>query len=249
VAVNPSGEVTAGSESVTERLVESGEGPHSDGGSLKMKAPTTLLHHPGRATAAVGAVVAVSATTLMVLLSGTAAATEPGRCTDNVNVRAEPDINSDIVALCEAGTEVMTGETRNGFVRLTDLGGWSAKEYISVGDGAASTQSSPEQGAGADTPGTPYDGTSGDGTSGGSGGSGTSGGSGDGDTATTPAPGSSDDPGASGDSGSAGDAAGSGSTSGDDHHSHSGDDSSDDSSDNGGSQPAPESGPLAGLLG
>ena len=88
-----------------------------------MKAPKSLFDRPGRAAAVVGAVVAVSATTAVALLSGTATAapgvTEPGRCTKNVNVRAEPDIAAKIVALCEDGTEVQVGEARDGFVQLT----------------------------------------------------------------------------------------------------------------------------------
>lgn len=97
-----------------------------------MKAPTSLFDRPGRATAVVGAVLAVSATAAVALVSGTAAADEPGRCTTNVNVRSEPDTGSRIVALCEAGTEVQVGESRAGFVRLTNLGGWAAQEYVSV---------------------------------------------------------------------------------------------------------------------
>ena len=101
-----------------------------------MKAPKSLFDRPGRATAAVGAVIAVSATAAVALLSGTATATpsaeQPGRCTKNVNVRAEPDTTSRIVALCEEGTAVKVGEAREGFVRLTNLGGWAAQEYISV---------------------------------------------------------------------------------------------------------------------
>jgi len=101
-----------------------------------MKAPKSLFDRPGRATAVVGAVVAVSATAAVALLSGTATATpspeQPGRCTKNVNVRSEPDTTSRIVALCEEGTAVKVGEAREGFVRLTNLGGWAAQEYISV---------------------------------------------------------------------------------------------------------------------
>jgi hypothetical protein len=97
-----------------------------------MKAPTSLFDRPGRATAVAGAVIAVSATAAVALASGTAAADEPGRCTTNVNVRSEPDTASRIVALCEAGTEVQVGESRAGFVRLTNLGGWAAQEYVSV---------------------------------------------------------------------------------------------------------------------
>lgn len=100
------------------------------------------IRRPGRAVAAVGAVVAVSATTLMALLAGNAAAAEPGKCVQNVNVRAAPDIGSRIVGLCEAGTAVQVGETRNGFVRLLDLGGWSAQEFVSV-NGAAPAAPAP----------------------------------------------------------------------------------------------------------
>ncbi len=101
-----------------------------------MKAPKSLFDRPGRAAAVVGAVVAVSATATVALLSGTATAapgvTEPGRCTKNVNVRAEPDIATKIVALCEEGTAVQVGEARDGFLQLTNLGGWAAQEYVSV---------------------------------------------------------------------------------------------------------------------
>ncbi len=96
---------------------------------------------PGRTAAVVGAVVAVSATTLMGF-AGSASAMVPGTCTENVNVRAEPDIDSRIVALCEAGTAVTTGATRDGFVRLTDLGGWASAQYISI-DGAQPASTGP----------------------------------------------------------------------------------------------------------
>lgn len=101
-----------------------------------MKAPKSLFDRPGRATAVVGAVVAVSATAAVALLSGTAAATpedgKSGKCTKNVNVRAEPDTDSRIVALCEEGTAVQVAESRDGFLRLSNLGGWAAQEYVSV---------------------------------------------------------------------------------------------------------------------
>lgn len=105
-----------------------------------------MMARPGRTAAVVGAVVAVSATTLMGVLAGTASAVAPGRCTENVNVRAEPSTTSRIVALCEAGTAVETGTTRDGFVQITDLGGWAAQEYISV-DGAAPATGSPRSSA------------------------------------------------------------------------------------------------------
>jgi hypothetical protein len=89
----------------------------------------------GRAAAAVGALVAAGAMTLVVV-GGTANAAGTGRCTDNVNVRESPDITSDIVAVCERGQSVQVGRTEDGFVQLTDLDGWAAQEYVSV-DGRA----------------------------------------------------------------------------------------------------------------
>ncbi|MHA6782558.1 hypothetical protein ACVGOW_16435 [Pseudonocardia saturnea] len=94
-----------------------------------------MMARPGRTAAVVGAVVAFAAVTLMGMLAGSAAASTPGTCTDNVNVRAEPTAGSRIVALCEAGTDVTTGAVRNGFVRIENLGGWAAEQYIAV-DGA-----------------------------------------------------------------------------------------------------------------
>ncbi|MGI9003430.1 MAG: SH3 domain-containing protein [Pseudonocardia sp.] len=97
-----------------------------------MKTLATLLPRPGRTAAVVGAVVAASATTLMVFVAGTATAAEAGQCTDNVNVRAQPDADAEIVGVCERGMEVVTGETSNGFVELSDLGGWAAQEFVSI---------------------------------------------------------------------------------------------------------------------
>ena len=82
--------------------------------------------------AAVGAVVAVSTTAAMALLAGSASADVPGRCTVNVNVRAEPSLDAKIIALCEAGTQVQVGESKNGFLKLTNLKGWAAQQYVSV---------------------------------------------------------------------------------------------------------------------
>ncbi|MBW0089204.1 SH3 domain-containing protein [Pseudonocardia sp. KRD-184] len=102
-----------------------------------------MMARPGRTAAVVGAVVAVSATTLMGVLVGTASAVAPGRCVENVNVRAEPSIDSRIVAVCEAGTAVETGRIRDGFVQLTDQGGWASEQYVSVGGAAPATGSAP----------------------------------------------------------------------------------------------------------
>ena len=100
-----------------------------------MKAPTSLLNRPGRAAAVAGAVLAVSAGAAMAIAAGTASAEEPGRCTDNVNVREEPAADARIVALCEAGKQVKVGERQGDFVKLAELGGWAAAQYVSV-DGA-----------------------------------------------------------------------------------------------------------------
>ncbi|MBN9102596.1 MULTISPECIES: SH3 domain-containing protein [unclassified Pseudonocardia] len=98
--------------------------------------PRLTMRRHGRAIAVVGALVAVSATTTMALVAGTAAAapsaTQPGKCVDNVNVRAQPSTTSKIVAVCEAGKAVQVDETRDGFVHLVDLKGWAAQEYVSV---------------------------------------------------------------------------------------------------------------------
>jgi uncharacterized protein YraI len=85
----------------------------------------------GRAAAGVGALVAAGAMTIVVV-GGMANAAGTGRCTDNVNVREEPDITSQIVAVCERGQAVQVGKTQDGFVELTDLEGWAAQEYVSV---------------------------------------------------------------------------------------------------------------------
>ena len=98
--------------------------------------PRLTMRRHGRAIAVVGALVAVSATTTMALIAGTAAAappaTQPGKCVDNVNVRADANTTSKIVAVCETGKAVQVAETRNGFVHLTNLKGWAAQEYVSV---------------------------------------------------------------------------------------------------------------------
>lgn len=96
-----------------------------------------MMARPGRTAAVVGAVVAFAAVTLMGMLAGSAAAATPGSCLENVNVRAEPTTDARIVALCEAGTDVTTGAVRNGFVRIENLGGWAAEQYIGI-EGAPS---------------------------------------------------------------------------------------------------------------
>ncbi|WP_372463021.1 SH3 domain-containing protein [Pseudonocardia kujensis] len=73
----------------------------------------------------------------MAVLAGTASAATTGTCTDNVNVREEPAADAAIVAVCDRGTEVQVGETRNGFVKLENLDGWAVKDYVKT-NGAAS---------------------------------------------------------------------------------------------------------------
>ena len=108
----------------------------------------------GRTAAIAGAVVAVGAATMMGL-TGIASATPAGSCLENVNVRAEPSMDSRIVAVCEAGTAVDTGETRNGFVRVINLGGWAAEEFVAVDESSASDTTAPAEDAPSDELGSP----------------------------------------------------------------------------------------------
>jgi hypothetical protein len=112
-----------------------------------MKVPTTFGYRPGPRMAAVGAVVAVGAAGLMGLVAGTAAAAPPGRCLENVNVRAEPEAGAPVVALCRAHSETRLGATRGGYVELTDLGGWAALQYVSAAEAAVAgpVPSTPDQ--------------------------------------------------------------------------------------------------------
>ena len=74
----------------------------------------------------------------MLAVTATASADEPGRCLQNVNIREEPDAESRIVALCEAGTKVELGEERDGFVRIDELGGWASKDYVKADETSSS---------------------------------------------------------------------------------------------------------------
>jgi len=91
-----------------------------------------------RVAAAVGATVAAGAVAMLAATT-TASADEPGRCLQNVNIREEPDVDSRIVALCEAGTQVKLGAERDGFVRIDDLGGWASKDYVKADESAPSS--------------------------------------------------------------------------------------------------------------
>jgi uncharacterized protein YraI len=102
-----------------------------------------LRNRPVRITAAVGAVVAAGTTVFMAVAAGTASADEPGRCTQNVNVREEADATSKIVAMCESGTAVTIGPERDGFAYLENLHGWASKDYIKADEVPASTASTP----------------------------------------------------------------------------------------------------------
>jgi uncharacterized protein YraI len=110
--------------------------PLPDGGTPTIRERTSPTYRPSRAAAVVGATVAVGAAGLMALVAGTTVASEPGRCTQNVNVRSGPDPDAPIVAHCGAGSEVRVGEMRQGFVQLSDLGGWASTQYVAA-DGAA----------------------------------------------------------------------------------------------------------------
>ena len=119
-----------------------------------------LRNRPVRLVAAVGAVLAAGTTTFMAFTAGTASADEPGRCTQNVNVREDPEADAKIVALCESGKQVKLGEERDGFVHLDELGGWASKDFVKADEDAASSDtdadgqhsaddaSDPENGAG-----------------------------------------------------------------------------------------------------
>jgi hypothetical protein len=102
-----------------------------------------LRNRPVRITAAVGAVVAAGTTAFMAVAAGTASADEPGRCTQNVNVREEADATSKIVAMCESGTAVTIGPERDGFAYLENLHGWASKDFIKADETAASSASTP----------------------------------------------------------------------------------------------------------
>ena len=101
-----------------------------------------LRSQPVRLAAAVGAVIAAGTTTFFALAAGTASADEPGRCTQNVNVREEPDATSRIVALCESGTQVMLGAEQDGWVRLDEQGGWASKEFVKADESSSSSSTS-----------------------------------------------------------------------------------------------------------
>ena len=99
-------------------------------------------NRPARVAAATGAVVVAGAATMLAVAAGTASADEPGRCTQNVNIREEPDAQSRIVALCEAGTKVQLGDERDGWVHIDELGGWASKDYVKPDESSARSDSS-----------------------------------------------------------------------------------------------------------
>ena len=97
-----------------------------------------LRNRPVRVAAAVGAVVAAGTTVFMAVAAGTASADEPGRCTQNVNVREEADATSKIVAMCDSGTAVTIGPERDGFAYLENLHGWASSDFVKHDQSAAS---------------------------------------------------------------------------------------------------------------
>ena len=100
-----------------------------------------LRNRPVRLAAAVGAVLAAGTTTFLALVAGTASADEPGRCTQNVNVREDAEASSKIIAMCQAGKQVTVTDERDGFVRLDELGGWASMDYVKADDDTATEQS------------------------------------------------------------------------------------------------------------
>jgi hypothetical protein len=102
---------------------------------------------PARVAAAVGVTVAAGAAAMLAVTT-TASADEPGRCLQNVNVREDPDAESRIVALCEAGTRVKLGEERDGFVRIDEMGGWAAEDYVKADESSSSSGSSDDDRSG-----------------------------------------------------------------------------------------------------
>ena len=99
-------------------------------------------NRPARVAAATGAVVVAGAATMLAVAAGTASADEPGRCVQNVNIREEPNAQSRIVALCEAGTKVQLGDERDGWVHIDELGGWASKDYVKPDESSARSDSS-----------------------------------------------------------------------------------------------------------
>jgi uncharacterized protein YraI len=97
----------------------------------RLQGPVAAIRRHGRAVAVAGAVVAVTAATFMTVAVAEAAP-GAGTCIDNVNVRSAPKADASIVALCERGTHVKVGETKNGFVELPTQKGWAAQEYVEV---------------------------------------------------------------------------------------------------------------------
>ena len=78
--------------------------------------------------AAVGAVVAAGTTTFMALAAGTASADEPGRCTQNVNVREEPDATRGSSRCARPAPRSRSAPETEGFVRTsTSLRGWASQ--------------------------------------------------------------------------------------------------------------------------
>jgi hypothetical protein len=103
-------------------------------------------NRPARIAAAVGATVAAGAAAMLAVTT-TASADEPGRCLQNVNIREKPDAESRIVALCEAGTKVALGEERDGFVRVDEMGGWAAEDYVKADETSSSNDRSGRSGS------------------------------------------------------------------------------------------------------
>jgi hypothetical protein len=124
--------------------------------------PASLPDGPARVAAGAALLLVTAAAIALGATAGSAAAAAPGRCTDDVNVRAEPDPTAEVVGLCATGTVVEVGERRDGFVRLPELGGWSAERYVAV-DGEP-TGPAPDEEITLDDESTDDEGTDGGGT-------------------------------------------------------------------------------------
>jgi hypothetical protein len=108
-------------------------------------------NRPARIAAGAGAVVVAGAAAMLAVAAGTASADEPGHCLQNVNIREEPDAQSRIVALCEAGTQVKLGAERDGWVRIDELGGWASKDYVKPDESSAHSDSAHDDSAHSDS--------------------------------------------------------------------------------------------------
>jgi uncharacterized protein YraI len=97
------------------------------------------LQLTGRLAALVGIGAAVTTATLVaVAVPASAADSHKTSCTDQVRVRSKPTTTAPIVGSCSAGEKVTAAESRDGFTRLSDKGGWVSSQYIKGADSSDS---------------------------------------------------------------------------------------------------------------